>query len=100
VVKLINSRSTRRTIYTLVYTELFFQPHSGQSHLTSKDYNASYQDLHYRYKIKTAVNIAFWWDTPTDTRKRQQLEQALIQKWRSLFNKEMWRVWSQPFGKD
>ncbi|MBE9212313.1 GIY-YIG nuclease family protein [Plectonema cf. radiosum LEGE 06105] len=63
-----------------------------------KDYIASYQDLHYRYKLKTAVNIAFWWDTPTDTKKRLSLEQALIQKWRSPFNKEMWRVWGQPFG--
>ncbi|MEM6399805.1 MAG: GIY-YIG nuclease family protein [Cyanobacteria bacterium P01_D01_bin.116] len=65
-----------------------------------KDYIASYQDLHYRYKLKTAVNIAFWWDTPTDTKKRQQLEQDLIQKWRSPFNKQMWSVWSQPFKKD
>jgi hypothetical protein len=65
-----------------------------------KDYVASYQDLHYRYKLKIAVNIAFWWNTPTDTKKRQQLEQALIQKWRSPFNKEMWRVWGQPFRKD
>ena len=65
-----------------------------------KNYIASYQDLHYRYKLKTAVNIAFWWDTPTDTKKRQQLEQALIQKWRSPFNKEHWTRWGQPFGKD
>jgi hypothetical protein len=65
-----------------------------------KDYIAAYQDLHYRYKLKTAVNIAFWWDTPTDTKKRQQLEQALIQKWRSPFNKENWTRWGQPFGKD
>lgn len=62
-----------------------------------KNYIASYQDLHYRYKLRTAVNIAFWWDTPTDTKKRQQLEQALIQKWRSPFNKQMWSIWGQPF---
>ncbi len=63
-----------------------------------KDYIASYQDLHYRYKLQTAVNIAFWWDTPTDRKSRQELEQALIQKWKSPFNKEMWERWGQPFG--
>jgi hypothetical protein len=64
-----------------------------------KDYIASYQDLHYQYGLKTAVNIAFWWDAPVERKARQELEQALIQKWRSPFNKEMWERWGQPFGK-
>ncbi len=63
-----------------------------------KDYIESYQSLHYRYGLQTAVNIAFWWDTPVQTRPRQQLEQALIQKWKSPFNKENWQRWGQPFG--
>ncbi|WP_366933275.1 GIY-YIG nuclease family protein [Nostoc sp. NMS7] len=63
-----------------------------------KDYIASYQDLHYRYGIQTAVNIAFWWNTPTDRRARQELELSLILKWRSPFNKENWERWGQPFG--
>jgi hypothetical protein len=63
-----------------------------------KDYIASYQDLHYRYGLQTAVNIAFWWDAPVERKPRQELEQALIQKWRSPFNKEMWQRWGQPFG--
>lgn len=63
-----------------------------------KDYIASYQDLHYRYGLETAVNAAFWWDAPTDRRPRQQLELNLIQKWRSPFNKENWQLWGQPFG--
>ena len=63
-----------------------------------KDYIASYQDLHYRYGLQTAVNIAFWWDTPVDRRARQELELSLILKWRSPFNKEMWEQWGQPFG--
>ena len=63
-----------------------------------KDYIESYQSLHYQYGMKTAVNIAFWWDTPVQTRPRQQLEQALIQKWKSPFNKECWQRWGQPFG--
>ena len=28
-----------------------------------KGYIESYQDLHYRYGLQTAVNIAFWWDS-------------------------------------
>ncbi|MBN3921711.1 MAG: GIY-YIG nuclease family protein [Nostoc sp. NMS4] len=44
-----------------------------------KDYIASYQDLHYRYGLQTAVNAAFWWDAPTDRRARQELELNLIQ---------------------
>jgi hypothetical protein len=63
-----------------------------------KGYIESYQSLHYQYGLKTAVNIAFWWDTPVQTRPRQQLEQALIQKWKPPFNKECWQRWGQPFG--
>ncbi|MEH2005404.1 GIY-YIG nuclease family protein [Nostoc sp.] len=62
-----------------------------------KDYIASYQDLYYRYEMKTAVNAAFWWDTPTDRRSRQELELSLILKWLSPFNKENWERWGQPF---
>ncbi|WP_306423259.1 hypothetical protein [Nostoc favosum] len=62
-----------------------------------KDYISSYRDLHYRYQIETAVNIGFWWDAPVDRRTRQTLEQAMIQKWRSPFNKENWERWGQPF---
>ena len=64
-----------------------------------KDYIEAYQSLHYKYGLKTAVNIAFWWDTPQRREARQELEQVLILKWRSPFNKEMWRIWGQPFGK-
>ncbi|MBG1263798.1 GIY-YIG nuclease family protein [Nostoc sp. BAE] len=63
-----------------------------------KDYIASYQDLHYRYGIQTAVNSAFWWDAPVERKPRQELELSLILKWRSPFNKENWERWGQPFG--
>jgi len=63
-----------------------------------KRYIEKYQDLNYQYGLKTAVNIAFWWDTPSATRARQKLELALIQKWKSPFNKENWKLWGQPFG--
>jgi hypothetical protein len=63
-----------------------------------KRYIEMYLDLHYRYNLKTAVNIAFWWDAPVPARPRQKLELALIQKWKSPFNKENWRFWGQPFG--
>ncbi len=63
-----------------------------------KRYIEKYQDLHYRHGVKTVVNMAFWWDAPSETKPRQQLEQALIQKWKSPFNKENWERWGQPFG--
>ncbi|WP_341531563.1 GIY-YIG nuclease family protein (plasmid) [Nostoc sp. UHCC 0302] len=63
-----------------------------------KDYIVMYQDLHYRYGIKTAVNAAFWWDAPVERRSRQELELNLILKWQSPFNKENWQRWGQPFG--
>lgn len=63
-----------------------------------KRYIESYQSLHHQHELSHAVNIAFWWDAPVDTRPRQQLELALIQKWRSPFNKESWKLWGQPFG--
>ncbi len=63
-----------------------------------KRYIEKYLDLHYKYELKTAVNIAFWWDAPEKTRLRQNLELALIQKWKSPFNKENWQYWGQPFG--
>ncbi|MEA5578715.1 GIY-YIG nuclease family protein [Anabaena sp. UHCC 0451] len=62
-----------------------------------KNYLENYQELHHRYQMPTAVNIGFWWDAPTDRKPRQDLEQAMIQKWRSPFNKEMWELWGQPF---
>jgi hypothetical protein len=62
-----------------------------------KDYISSYQELHYRYDMTTAVNVGFWWDAPIERKARQTLEQAMIQKWRSPFNKEMWDLWGQPF---
>ncbi|RCJ20218.1 hypothetical protein A6S26_05710 [Nostoc sp. ATCC 43529] len=62
-----------------------------------KDYISSYQDLHYRYQMETAVNIGFWWDAPLERKARQTLEQAMIQKFKSPFNKENWERWGQPF---
>lgn len=62
-----------------------------------KDYISSYQDLNYRYQMETAVNIGFWFDAPVQRKARQALEQTMIQKWRSPFNKEMWDLWGQPF---
>ncbi|WP_267876355.1 MULTISPECIES: hypothetical protein [Moorena] len=34
------------------------------------------------------MNTAFCWDTPVERKARQPLEQALIQGWKLLFNKE------------
>ncbi len=62
-----------------------------------KRYLDKYQSLHYQYGLSCAINMAFWWDTPVQTRPRQQLELILIQKWQPPFNKENWQRWSQPF---
>jgi len=43
------------------------------------------------------VGIAFLHEAPTETRARQQLESALIYKWRSPFNKQNWKFWGTPF---
>lgn len=62
-----------------------------------KQYVLNYQSLHFKHQIPTAINTGFWWDTPSDTRPRQQLESALIYRWRSPFNKENWTFWGTPF---
>lgn len=64
----------------------------------TKRYLSLYQDLHYRHGLKTAINMAFWWDAPAETKPRQQLEMSLIKRWRSPFNKENWTRWGRPFG--
>ncbi len=38
-----------------------------------------------------------WWEAPIATKPRQQLESALIAKWKSPFNKQNWDVWGTPF---
>jgi hypothetical protein len=82
----------------LLYVGETCQSHKRWKHTHDcKDYITSYQDLHYRYQMVTAVNIGFWWDAPIERKARQALEQATIQKWRSPFNQEMWDLWGQPF---
>lgn len=82
----------------LLYVGETCQSHKRWKHTHDcKDYINSYQNLHYHYQIVTAVNIGFWWDAPIERTARQALEQAMIHKWRSPFNKEMWNLWGQPF---
>ncbi|MEB3229449.1 MAG: GIY-YIG nuclease family protein [Leptolyngbyaceae bacterium] len=62
-----------------------------------KQYVLNYQSLHFQHNIPTSINTGFWWDAPTETPPRQQLESVLIRKWRSPFNKENWKFWNTPF---
>lgn len=62
-----------------------------------KRYVLNYQSAHFQFKIRTMINIGFWWDTPIETRPRQNLEASLIKSWRSPFNKENWTFWGTPF---
>ena len=68
-----------------------------KGHHDCKRYLDKYKDLHYKYGLTSAINMAFWWDAPVKTRPRQQLELALIQKWKAPLNKENWSFWSAPF---
>lgn len=62
-----------------------------------KRYVLNYQSLHYRHQLKTTINTAFYWNTPSEVRPRQRLESGLIYRWRSPFNKENWDFWNTPF---
>lgn len=62
-----------------------------------KRYLLNYRQAHYDYQLPSSLGIAFWSDAPVKTRDRQKLELALIQRWRSPFNKENWAIWGTPF---
>jgi hypothetical protein len=62
-----------------------------------KRYLVNYRQAHYDNQLSSQLGIAFWTKAPTETRSRQQLESALIAKWRSPFNKENWVFWGTPF---
>ncbi|MFY7832447.1 MAG: GIY-YIG nuclease family protein [Pseudanabaena sp.] len=62
-----------------------------------KRYLLNYRDLHNTHNLQTQVVMSFWWDAPSSSRPRQQLERSLIEKWRSPFNKENWSFWGTPF---
>lgn len=62
-----------------------------------KQYVLNYQALHRQQNLPTAVNTAFWWNTPAQHHHRLSLESALIKRWRSPFNKENWHFWGTPF---
>ncbi len=62
-----------------------------------KRYLLNYREIHHTHNLPTQVIMTFWWDAPSATRPRQQLERILIEKWRSPFNKENWNFWGTPF---
>lgn len=62
-----------------------------------KRYLVNYRQTHYQLEIPTALSIGFWPHAPAERKPRQQLESALIKKWRSPFNKENWTFWGTPF---
>lgn len=62
-----------------------------------KRYILNYRELHNTHNLPNQVVMTFWWDAPSSTRPRQQLERSLIAKWRSPFNKENWNFWGTPF---
>ena len=62
-----------------------------------KRYLSNYRQAHYEHGFESELGIAFWPHAPAARKPRQQLESALIYRWRSPFNKENWRFWNTPF---
>ncbi|MEL7503588.1 MAG: GIY-YIG nuclease family protein [Cyanobacteria bacterium J06554_6] len=62
-----------------------------------KRYLLNYRQVHYDHAISSQLGIAFWPHAPADRKARQQIETALIRRWRPPFNKENWRFWGTPF---
>ncbi|ABW32897.1 GIY-YIG nuclease family protein [Acaryochloris marina] len=62
-----------------------------------KDYLHNYVAAHRIHKLPVRVTISFWREAPADYHPRQQLEQALIQKWKPPFNRESRKHWGAPF---
>jgi hypothetical protein len=62
-----------------------------------KRYLLNYRQAHYQHQLPSLLGIAFWAEAPVATRPRQRLESALIDQWRSPFNKENWDFWATPF---
>lgn len=62
-----------------------------------KDYLHNYVAAHRIHQLPVRVTISFWREAPTEYHPRQQLEQALIQKWKPPFNRESRKHWGAPF---
>lgn len=62
-----------------------------------KRYLMNYRHAHYHHNLESHLGIAFWRHAPAERRPRQQIESALIYRWRSPFNKENWQFWGTPF---
>lgn len=62
-----------------------------------KRYLLNYRQVHYDHDCDSQLGIAFWPHAPAERKPRQQLESALIRRWRPPFNKENWQFWGTPF---
>ena len=65
-----------------------------------KGYLAAYTEALGRADLSPMLSIRFWCDVPTQPRARRQLEQLLIRRWASPFNKENRDRWATPFTAD
>ena len=62
-----------------------------------KIYLSNYSETLQKANLATKLNIRFWLDVPSHTKKRKKLEQQLIQTWLPPFNKETRGIWATPF---
>ncbi|MFM7439858.1 MAG: GIY-YIG nuclease family protein [Snowella sp.] len=65
----------------------------------AKDYLMRYIERHRQYELDVLPCSAFWYHVPPKKQILREWERQLIYRWRSPFNREMWDVWGQPFGK-
>lgn len=81
----------------------------GETKLTAKSrwsgvhdcklYTMNYIQQHRNHNLDCQVLTAFWEHIYPNKNVLLHWEKELIYKWRSPFNKEMWTIYGQPFGK-
>ncbi len=102
--------SNKGYLYFIIDNTLPILLYSGETKRTAtqrwkgihdcKNYIRNYIQLHRIHKLDVAVVSAFWEHIPPDKKVLLEWERELILKYRSPFNKESWKYWGQPFGKE
>lgn len=62
-----------------------------------KRYVTNYVAAHRQQDLPTAVNIAFLNGAPEAQKLRRKLELQFIERWKTPFNKQNWKIWDTPF---
>jgi hypothetical protein len=65
----------------------------------AKDYTLNYIEAHRQHELECAVCSAFCLHVPPDKKILHSWESELIFKWRPPFNRQMWKIYGQPFKR-